>query len=189
MDKMGNERFWACQIWLNKSVTGLEIEGRNETGFWQSTLKQELSTAVGRGAALTPWEEEVGESAQRGDQVWRESSCVELSRTRTPCLSHFLPGGWRSYQATHSHPSCHLFSLIHDTEPIAADFLQQLLLPASRPIGKRLKVKRVPAYELCPADFQGKHESPETSWWKALQLKWCASVPRPCLELGLYVDV
>lgn len=111
MDKMGNERFWACQIWLNKSVTGLEIEGRNETGFWQSTLKQELSTAVGRRAALTPWGEEVGESAQRGDQVWRASSCVELNRSRTPCLSHFLPGGWRSYQATHSHPSRHLCSL------------------------------------------------------------------------------
>ena len=30
---------------------------------------QDDEDAVMRGAALTPWEEEVGESAQRGDQV------------------------------------------------------------------------------------------------------------------------
>lgn len=79
---------------------------------------------------------------QCGDQVWRKSSYVEQCTTLTPCLSHFLPGGWRDLTKLYVdvHPAT-VFSLIYDTDPVTSDFLEQLLLPAGRPAGWRVKVK------------------------------------------------
>lgn len=65
---------------------------------------------------------------------------------------------WPSYMRLPILPP--VFSLICDTEPVPFDFLEQLLLPAGRPTDWRLKVKRVPACELRPTDFQENLEKP-----------------------------
>lgn len=190
------ERFWACQIWLSKSVTYLETERRSETSFPQSTLKQALSPL----AQHCSWE--------RDTVLWHRRRRKLVSQLNVETGFEESPPVWdraelwlpalvtSSLVAGETRPGymqlpilAPVFSLIRNTEPVTSDFLEQLLLPAGRPTGWRLKGKRVPACELCPADFRAKLESPETPWWKALQMKWRVSVPSTCLGLGSYVVV
>lgn len=61
----------------------------------------------GRGSS-----ESGGGGSQWVSSVWRrigrEPSWVDQCRTLAPCLSHFLPGGWRDPTKLCSCPSCHL---------------------------------------------------------------------------------